>query len=98
MDIYKFIDSKDIRNYLKEINYKFEPLEAAWVVWQNASRTLDEKHNAWQESIDAMPDIGFEVSHINETRNLHEYLKELIDIDNELLDKFYKNEKNAIYN
>ena len=33
MDVYKFINSKDIREYLKKINYEFTPVEAAWLIW-----------------------------------------------------------------
>ena len=56
MDIYKFINSKDVRNYLKEINYEFTPVETAWLIWQS-TKPLEERHKAWQEMIYTMPDV-----------------------------------------
>lgn len=95
MDIYEFINSKDIRNYLKEINYEFSPIEAAWVVWQCLNRTLKEKHEAWQEIIDTMPDMSIE--DYNSRISLHKFLKEIIALEEVMLEAFYRDESNAVY-
>lgn len=97
MNVYEFINSKDVESHLKEINYVFDPVEAAWVVWQCHNRVLKEKHKAWQEIINTMPDVQFEVPHINKNKMLHEFLKEIIAIDNKLLNEFYNNEEGAVY-
>ena len=34
MDFTNFINSKDIRDYHREIGYKYNTLEAAWLVYQ----------------------------------------------------------------
>ena len=44
MDFTRFINSKDIREYHKEIGYQYNALEAAWLVSQYQSVTLEEKH------------------------------------------------------
>jgi len=82
MDIFRFINSKDIRSYLKEINYEFTSVEAAWLVWQCESITLQEKHNAWQEIIDTMPDCAVESNqrfHFEGIESFHSFLKEFIN-------------------
>lgn len=33
MDIYQFIDSKDIRNYLQDMKYKFTVPETAFLIY-----------------------------------------------------------------
>ena len=32
MNIYKFINSDDIMEHLKKINYEFSPMEMAWLI------------------------------------------------------------------
>ena len=46
MDILSFVNSKDIRDYLHEIDYKCDSMQAAWLVYQNFSRSFDEKNEA----------------------------------------------------
>ena len=52
VDVCRFINSKDIRDYLRSINYQFTPIEAAWLIYYCRELTLQEKHAAWQELID----------------------------------------------
>ena len=40
MDILRFVNSKDIKRHLKEADYKFTPLEAAWLVYQCQDATV----------------------------------------------------------
>ncbi len=40
MDIYRFINSKDIRAHLENIGYQFNALEAAWLVYQCHTATM----------------------------------------------------------
>ena len=58
MNIYRFINSKDIRAHLQSLRYDFTPPEAAFLVWQCATATLSEKHIAWRELIQTMPDCA----------------------------------------
>ena len=47
MDITQFINSRDIREHLKNIGYEFTSLEAAWLIGDCSSITLEEKHASW---------------------------------------------------
>ena len=49
MDIFRFIDSADIRRYLVEIQYRFSTEEKMFLIWYCKSATLNEKIAAWQE-------------------------------------------------
>ena len=60
MDILRFINSKDIREHLRSIGYEFNSLETAWLIYQCHDATIDEKHKAWNELIETMPDCPIE--------------------------------------
>ena len=51
MDIFRFIDSADIRRYLVEIQYRFSTEEKMFLIWYCKSATLNEKITAWQEIV-----------------------------------------------
>ena len=61
MDLYNLVNSVDIREYHKNIGYKYNSLEAAWLVYQCQSLTIPEKHDVWQWIVSNMPDV--EVTH-----------------------------------
>ena len=42
--ILQFVNSKDIREYLRTIDYQFNALEAAWLIWQSRNTTVEERH------------------------------------------------------
>ena len=99
MDIFRFINSRDIRECLKIRNYPFTSLEAAWLIYQCRCATIKEKHEAWQELIQTMPDCAVaERPHTAHHESLHQFLKEYIRTEDEILDWFFRNEKDAIYN
>ena len=80
MDFISFVNSKDIRDYLLEIDYKCDPMQAAWLVYQNHDKTYEEKHEAWQWIIDNMPDCEMPKRRFSIARpSLHAYLKELME-------------------
>lgn len=47
MDILEFCNSDTVRDYWKEINYKPNCYEAAWVVWDAFNKSVDEKLKAF---------------------------------------------------
>ena len=53
-----FIDSKDIREHLKKIDYKFKPDEAAFAIWQSHNKPISEKHEGYEWIINNMPDMN----------------------------------------
>ena len=98
LDIFEFINSKDIKAHLKNLNYKFNTLEAAWLVYQCNHISIDEKHNAFKKIIQTMPDC--EVPERMNTvykASLHQYIREYIVTENELLNKFVKDSENYVF-
>ena len=88
MDIFKFIKSKAVKQYLKELKYSFSSLDYAYLVWRSDA-PLKVKHKAWKEIIDTMPDFQISFSEYAQEISLHKHLSELIDCQNRLLMQFY---------
>lgn len=98
MNILQFINSKDVREHLKAINYQFDSLEAAWLIYQSDNATITEKHNAWRELIETMPDCEIvERFNTKAQPSLHEYLKKYIDTETSLINDFFVPAKDWIY-
>lgn len=55
MDIFDYLNSESERKYLQEIDYRFSPQEAAFIVW-NADRKTEDKLAALKEIAETMPD------------------------------------------
>ena len=97
MDIYQFIDSRDIRNYLQDIKYKFTVPETAFLIYMSRRATLNEKLDTWQEIIDTMPDSPLPDSmKLEGTESVHEFLRQYIEVQQEFLDEFNK-EEDGVY-
>ena len=56
MDFLHFVNSNAVRSYLQEIRYQPTSLEAAWLVYQCETTSLEEKCAAWREIIQTLPD------------------------------------------
>lgn len=99
MSIYNFINSKDIQEHWKKINYIPSAAEAAWLIKQDKSLTFEETHKNWTEIITTMPDCAF-VSEDYPDANIgsvHSFLSEYMELENRILERFYKKESNAVY-
>lgn len=97
MDLFRFIDSKDIREHLRQIGYSFTAPEAAFLVWQCRSTTLKEKIAAWREIIETMPDCSMaERMNMNAIPSVHKFLEQYIALMKRLLANFYC-EEHAVY-
>lgn len=80
MDFLKFINSNAIRKHLKDINYEFSSVEAAYIVWQSGCSTMEERHDAWKYIMDmlasgyfVMPDGQIYADQIHNYLNLEYY-------------------------
>lgn len=94
MDILSFVNSKDIRDYLHEIDYECDTMQAAWLVYQSTYKTYEEKHEAWNWIIENMPDCEMPERRFSVARpSIHEYLKELM----EFRDRYKKRIKKGKY-
>ena len=91
MDITSYINSKDIRDYHREIGIEYNALEAAWLVYHNRGRSLEEKHAAWQWIIDNMPDMPIDCVRLYEEyqgSSVHEAIKAFMDMQNRFIEEF----------
>lgn len=81
VDIFSFINSKDIRDYLREKDYHFNSLEAAWLIYQSQNHSLEQKYRAWEAVIHGMPDCEMP-GRLNCTyrQSLHAFLRQYMDV------------------
>ena len=98
MDVFKFVNSKDIREHLRNMDYSFSSIEAAWLIWQSKYTSLNEKHEAWRELIETMPDCEIEERLNAKARpSLHEFLKELMAFENRCIESLKKEEPYCVF-
>ena len=93
MDIYNFINSKDICRHLRNINYEFSPLECAWLIWQSRRATVNDRHETWSEIINTMPDCEIP----NYKESLHTFLRNLISAEKNAVQRFFEKTEDSIY-
>lgn len=92
MDIYQFIDSKDIREHCRKLGHQFNTVESAYLVWQSRNTPLTEKHAAWREIINTMPDM--EWSHAGEDwGSIHRCLERYMELEDRLVEDFYQTDE-----
>ena len=92
MDMLDFIPSKDVREYAKAKGYKPTTADAASIVY-NSNKTLEEKHTAYREIINAMPDCIIKDSDMS----IHNVLCKLIEAEDNVVKEIYEQENGALY-
>ena len=89
MDIFRFINSGVMRKHLKDMGYEFSSLEAAWLIYQCHSAPISEKHAAWKELIETMPDCEIaERFNTVPQKSLHAFLKKYMELEDRLIREF----------
>ena len=94
-DFVEFINSEDVKKYVRETGYQLSSQEAAFVVWQSKNTPLEERFAAWKEIIETMADSSF-VGYGNfnfekwkmepaPVYGLHDFLRQYIQRQKELL-------------
>ena len=98
MNIYEFINSKDIRAHCEKIGHTFNSMEAAFLIYQSQNHTLAEKHTAWKELIETMPDMviekRFNCPHFD---SLHDFLRQYMALEDRLLTTFFQTDAIWVY-
>ena len=99
MNILRFINSKDIREHLGDIGYEFNSLEAAWLIYQCRDATIDEKHKAWNELIETMPDCPIE-KRLNTAAqdSLHAFLRQYMELEDKYRNEFCGEKRAGTFN
>ena len=97
MDIYEFINSRDIRRHCRKLGHKFNAIESAYIIY-HSRKTIAEKHTAYREIIETMPDMEFKRDDFMtaDYDSFHEFLRRYIDFENKLIEIF-KAEDRAVY-
>lgn len=105
IDTASFLNSKDIADYWRRIGFICTPLQSAYIVWQNHTKTLQEKHAAWREIVETMPDCIVAEGHRKTNMgisdalagSLHEFLRAFMRLQNKLVERFYQKRDHAVY-
>ena len=99
-DFVEYINSEDVKKYVRETGYQLSSQEAAFVVWQSKNTPLEERFAAWEEIIETMPDSSF-VGYGNfnfekwkmepaPVYGLHDFLRQYIQRQKELLGSLHQ--------
>lgn len=98
MNIYKYIRSKDVREYNEKIGHEFNTLESCFLVWRNPDLSLCEKHEAWRHICLEMPDMEIkERLNVDYHPSLYELIEKFVATDKFFINEFYREEDKAIY-
>jgi len=95
----EYINSDDIREYWKTINYKPTPQETAWLVWQSRNHNVQQKHEAWKQLINETEDSDIVKyhPHIDELTTLHDLLRSFMEWEDEVIKLFFDESQLACY-
>ena len=91
MDITIFINSRDIRDYHRKIGYKYNALEAAWLVYYCRDISVKQKHEAWNWIIQNMPDCEVSNGRIHTCfygKSAHKAIADYIEMEQDFIDSF----------
>ena len=101
MNITPFVNSKDIADgldcFLREEAAEDLPTKYAWLIWQSTRASLSEKHSAWQEIVDTMPDNVLPLRGGEYEGSLHALLREYIGYERSLAEVLQSEEKDAVF-
>ena len=95
--IYEFFNSRDIAEHCYKIGYQFTTIETAYIVWHSNHHSLEEKHNAWNEIINTLPDEQFRSNWDFEGYTLHSFLRTYMCLQNEFIKDFCTTKERYIY-
>ena len=95
-----YMSFRETQEHWKKIGYAPSAAEIAWLIKQDKSLTLEEKHKAWTEIITTIPDCDFDCGDIYEEANIesvHNFISAYIELEKRLTEQFFKKESNAVY-
>lgn len=93
MDITNFINSRDIRDHHRKIGYKYNALEAAWLVYQCRDVNVKQKHDAWKWIIQNMPDCKVSNGRIHRDyygQSVHKTVADYMELEQDFIDSFMR--------
>ena len=97
MDILSYVHSNAIREHLRKINYEFNTIEAAWLIYFCKHLSYKEKKAAWLELMETMPDMEFQDDRVPEWKTIYEMTRAYIKLIDEDIECFYKEGSDTDY-
>ena len=93
-----FIDSNTVYKHLIEIDYEPSALEAAFIVWQSKSYTLEKKFEAFRWIKENMADTEIPAHEYHAARaSVHAFLDEYMGLLTDYMKLFRSDEVSAVY-
>lgn len=99
MDIYSFLNSRDIAEHCRKIQKEWSPLEMALII-SHSKRSVLDKHGAWRELISDYPDMmvpPMPECGVNGFESLHTIILTRIDYEERILRSFMEQTPGAVY-
>ncbi len=96
MDFYKYINSKDVAEYLRKINFHLNPLQCLWIIFQNENITLNEKTQALEYILE-MPDYEFESYEYPSGVGVHRIINDYLDYIKSIKEEFKSKDEDCFY-
>ena len=99
MDILNFFNSPDVAKHCRDIGHTFNAFECAVIISQCYTKTFEEKLAAYSAIIDEYPDMEIPGTWMHEkpTPSFHASLLQIIEYENQMMNKFLEQETNAFY-
>lgn len=97
MDILSFVNSNTIREHLRNINYEFNSIEVAWLIFYCKHLTYIEKKAAWMELMETMPDMEFTDDRVPDWKTIYEMTRAYIKVTDEDIECFYREDADTDY-
>ena len=93
MDALSYVNSSAIHDYLKKIEYSFDSLETAWLIYSCKKLSYIEKKKEWSELIQEMSDCPVpKRSNCRGWDSLHDLIRQYINIMDAEITDFFKDE------
>lgn len=96
MDLYKYLNSRAIENYLRKTQYKLSSLECAWIVFHCTKITLAEKIDALKYIL-TMPDYCIEYNRGLDSVSLHQTIQDYFVYVKDITEELTSSDDNSIY-
>ena len=98
INIYDYFNSRDIAAHCRKIDHTFTATETAYLIWHSNHHTLADKHKAWREVINSLPDEDFHSSWYDSAKQtLHSFLEDYMHLQSEFIEDFCETKENHIY-
>lgn len=96
MDFYQYLNSKDVAEHLRRMEYQFNALECAWIVDNNYHLSLSEK-SAAMNYILTMPDYVYTSEEYSNGVSVHETIRQYFEYIDTIQAELKAKDKDAIY-